>query len=107
MDAVLDPEAGIHASLTDEHGRIQPAVARITGLEPRRGPEVLIGELRRARGSDGVLHLLVHLQHAVVLGVDERSVVGLDLGADIETAEPVRTDEEPVATASLQLTADA
>ena len=62
---------------------VEPGVARVTRLEPRRG-------IRRARGAGR------EVDAAVVLDEHERAVVGLLERADVERARALGSDDEPV-----------
>ena len=65
------------AAFTDEERRVHPAVARVPGLDPRIGAEVLIGELGPGAVFDGAHHRRVHFEKAEILHV-EKSPVGGD-----------------------------
>ena len=91
-DAVLNTEPFDDSTFGNEHRLVQPRVAGVTGLESRRGPEVLVFERCRGGASHGRLHLLVHVQEPVIAEIDEGPIVGLYLGTHIEPAKSVGAD---------------
>src|SRR6266511_5469700 len=81
VELVGEGVAGEHA-LADGLDLVQPAVARVAGLEPRRRVQ------RRARCAQ--------VDPAAVLDEDQRTVVGLDQRPYVEGAGAVRPDQQPV-----------
>src|SRR5712671_1452785 len=65
-DAVFDDRPGVQPSLADERRPVDPVVALVAGLEPRRDPEVVVGVLAGALAGVGGAGRVVVLDHPVV-----------------------------------------
>src|SRR4051812_41960451 len=89
MNAVFDDRAGMQSALADEQRAVDPPVALVAGLEPRRGAEIVLRVLARARAGVGRVGGLVVLDQAEVLDVNRRPVVGLDRQPHVEPAPAV------------------
>ncbi len=86
---ILDYAAGQDPALGNEYGLVQPRVTRITRLESRRGPEVLIRKVPAAvRIGQLSLTLRRHLQEPAVVTIDDCAIVGEKLGAHVAPGKP-------------------